>query len=153
VFSTTFHYGLICLLQLASSEGLLQAGAFASRQRPGPHYLAVVLTDLGKLGLVQSRKGKNGGHLLLADPNRINLLDLYRALAGAAEQTPLHPGLDAGFEPSDGAATTGDRPPSGSHVHTTSGPGAAAAAEAWLQTTRRRRCQDLAAASMADQLG
>lgn len=152
MFSTTFRYGLICLLELASSEGLLQAGAIASRHQLSPHYLAVVLTDLRKLGLVQSRKGKNGGYLLLADPNRINLLDLYRALAGAAEHTPLDPGLEAGFQPSDGAAATGDRPSSGPQLHTSSGAGAAAAAEAWLQSITRRWYQELAATSLADLL-
>lgn len=84
VFSTTFRYGLISLLELAGTDELLQAGAIAARHQLSQHYLSVVLAELRRLGLVQSQKGKRGGYRLVCRPCEVNLLFLYRALAGSS---------------------------------------------------------------------
>lgn len=42
----------------------------------------MVLRDLRRLGLVESVKGNRGGYRLLRPAEEINLLDLYRSLAG-----------------------------------------------------------------------
>jgi Rrf2 family protein len=91
MFSTSFRYALISLLELADSDALLQAHTIASRYNLSPHYLAVVLADLRRLGLVQSQKGKNGGYRLACDPGQVNLLRLHNSLAGGAMETPLIP--------------------------------------------------------------
>lgn len=92
MFSTTFRYALISLLELADSDALLQANTLASRYRLSPHYLAVVLADLRRLGLVQSHKGKNGGYRLACEPCQVNLLHLYHSLAGG--QSEISQGLE-----------------------------------------------------------
>lgn len=126
MFSTTFRYGLITLLELAGSDELLQAGTIAARHNLSPHYLAVVLADLRRLGLVSSQKGKKGGYRLHCDPQQVTLLVLYQSLAGSAE-----------LPPSDPAQTP--HPPAGQR-----------GAEAWLQAFSRRWSAELQATTLAD---
>jgi Rrf2 family protein len=83
LFSATFRYALICLLELAESEETLQASRIAERFRLSPHYLSVVLRELRRLGLIESQKGNRGGYRLLQQAERINLLELHNSLAGA----------------------------------------------------------------------
>jgi Rrf2 family protein len=131
VFSTTFRYGLISLLELADSGERLQAGTIASRHQLSPHYLAVVMADLRRLGLVQSHKGKNGGYRLACEPHQVNLLDLYRSLAGGGEdQRQDSPSGPVG----SGAA----------HDHK---------AEQWLRHLIERWSAELATTSLADLQG
>lgn len=96
MFSTTFRYALISLLELADSDALLQANTIASRYNLSTHYLAVVLADLRRLGLVQSQKGKNGGYRLACDPGQVNLLRLYNSLAGGVVESPRIADLNDG---------------------------------------------------------
>lgn len=132
MFSTTFRYGLISLLELAASDELLQAGTIAARHQLSQHYLSVVLADLRRLGLVQSQKGKNGGYRLLCQPSDVNLLFLYRALAGSApaDVCLADPG-DASLEP----------------------PVLSNDADTWLLAVSRRWSAELEATSLADLQG
>lgn len=133
VFSTTFRYGLISLLELAAAEELLQAGTIAARHQLSQHYLSVVLADLRRLGLVHSQKGKNGGYRLVRPPGEVNLLALYRALAGcSAVDESLLDQADADADGGQAAAV----PRKG--------------ADAWLQAMSRRWSAELAATSLAD---
>lgn len=138
VFSTTFRYGLICLLELAGSEELLQAGTIASRHQLSQHYLSVVLSDLRRLGLVQSHKGKKGGYRLMRSPREVNLLDLYRSLAGSS----LNEGSRAPI--TDGTLLQvnqdSDRQPAAPDSR----------ADAWLESVSRRWSAELAATTLAD---
>jgi len=83
VFSTTFRYSLISLVELARNSGILQTRQIAAKFELSPHYLSVVLRDLRRLGLVESIKGNRGGYRLLRPAEEINLLELYRSLAGS----------------------------------------------------------------------
>lgn len=133
MFSTTFRYGLISLLELAGADELLQAGTIAARHQLSQHYLSVVLADLRRLGLVQSQKGKNGGYRLVCQPSEVNLLFLYRALAGSSA-------ADASLVESDERAAEASQaalPP-------------AHAADAWLYAISRRWSAELEATSLAD---
>ena len=121
MFSTTFRYALICLLELAESEETLQASRIAGKFRLSPHYLSVVLRELRRLGLVESVKGNRGGYRLLRPAAEINLLELYRSLAGS-DGNGLH------------ALATPARSP----------------ADAWLQNLAERWGRDLEAVSLVD---
>lgn len=74
MFSTTFRYALICLLELAQAEETLQAARIARKFDLSPHYLSVVLRELRRLGLIESQKGNRGGYRLLVAADAINLL-------------------------------------------------------------------------------
>jgi Rrf2 family protein len=76
LFSTTFRYSLISLVELARETRILQARQIAERFGLSPNYLSVVLRDLRRLGLVESIKGNRGGYRLLRPAEEINLLEL-----------------------------------------------------------------------------
>ena len=101
VFSTTFRYSLISLVELGRNSGILQTRQIAAKFELSPHYLSVVLRDLRRLGLVESIKGNRGGYRLRRPAEEINLLELYRSLAGsdgsgfAAKDTPERSPADA----------------------------------------------------------
>lgn len=122
MFSTTFRYALISLLELAESDRCLQASLIARKFRLSPHYLSVVLRELRKQGLIDSQKGNKGGYRLLCRPDSINLLDLYRSLAGAGGDSG--PALDA-LAPARGA-------------------------DSWLSSVGERWSGELAATTLAD---
>ena len=125
MFSTTFRYALICLLELTESEETLQASRIAGKFRLSPHYLSVVLRELRRLGLIESQKGNRGGYRLLLPAERINLLSLQRSLAGsAAAATPLESPNPSG-------------PPEG-------------AADRWLKGITQRWSSELASTTLAD---
>ena len=122
MFSTTFRYALISLMELSRSQGLRQASTIASQFNLSQHYLSVVLRELRKLGLVESQKGKHGGYRLSCDLTQVNLLMLYRSLAGSSQDS------EAELESRLGAGE----------------------AEIWLQQVARRWSQELAATTLAD---
>ncbi len=73
--SMRVDYGLRALVDLAQhyGRGLVQTGAIARRQDiPGP-YLEHVLTDLRRAGIIQSRRGPQGGHSLARSPEEVRL--------------------------------------------------------------------------------
>ncbi len=119
--STTFRYSLISLVELARETRILQARQIAERFGLSPHYLSVVLRDLRRLGLVESIKGNRGGYRLLRPAEEINLLELYRSLAGSDDNTM------------EAEANPGRSP-----------------ADAWLQNLAERWSQDLAEVSLLD---
>lgn len=121
VFSTTFRYSLISLVELARNSGILQTRQIAAKFELSPHYLSVVLRDLRRLGLVESIKGNRGGYLLRRPAEEINLLELYRSMAGSD---------GSGFAAKD----TPERSP----------------ADAWLLNLGERWSQDLANVSLLD---
>jgi DNA-binding IscR family transcriptional regulator len=110
VFSTTFRYSLISLVELAREARILQTRQIAARFELSPHYLSV-----------ESVKGNRGGYRLLRPAEEINLLELYRSLAGS-DGIGLH-----------GLATPARSP-----------------ADAWLQNLAERWDQDLANVSLLD---
>lgn len=121
MFSTTFRYALIALVELASEERTLQTRQIASRFGLSHHYLSVVLRDLRRLGLVDSSKGNRGGYRLNRPPTHINLLELHNTLAGR-----------------DGSGAEQQASPEQSP------------ADAWLVQLAQRWSEELARASLAD---
>lgn len=121
MFSTTFRYALISLVELARDEGTLQARQIADRHALSAHYLSVVLRELRRLGLVESLKGNRGGYRLSRPAEEINLLDLHTALTGR----------DSNGAEQD--AARGDSP-----------------ADAWLEGLIARWNSELAAANLRD---
>ena len=120
MFSATFRYALISLLEIASAADGVNTATIADRHRLPATYLANVLRDLRRLGLIVSQKGHRGGHQLAVTPEQIDLLSLQEGLAGAA--APDDPGPD---HPALGA-------------------------EVWLQSIERRWRQELASTNLLD---
>ncbi len=96
MFSTTFRYSLISLVELAAETRTLQARQIADKYDLSHHYLSVVLRELKLLGLVESSKGNRGGYRLAQRANTINLLDLYNSLAGGNGDNPINKNEQSG---------------------------------------------------------
>ena len=84
MLSVTFRYALISLLEIAANDGL-QASVIAERHQLSSRYLANVLSDLRRLGLVISQKGRKGGYHLARSAETITLLDLQLGITGSRE--------------------------------------------------------------------
>ena len=54
----------------------------AAEEKISANYLVQILNDLRNAGIVDSRRGKHGGYLLVRDPSEVTLLDIVRAVEG-----------------------------------------------------------------------
>ena len=59
MFSTTFRYALISLMELSRSQGLRQASTIASQFNLSQHYLSVVIREVNLLTLHRSLAGSS----------------------------------------------------------------------------------------------
>lgn len=85
MFSVTFRYALISLLDIAGTQEGINTTTIAQRHGIPATYLANVLRDLRRLGLVKSLKGRRGGYLLAKPAEEIDLLALQQGLAGSGD--------------------------------------------------------------------
>jgi Rrf2 family protein len=85
-------YGMRALLELASAAGPVTGEALARAQGLPPKFLAAILNDLRRSGLVISQRGLEGGYRLGRAPEQITVADVMRALDGPlAEVRGLRP--------------------------------------------------------------
>ena len=79
-------YGVRALVELAMRYGAgpVPTAAIAQRQGIPEPYLERLMSALNKSGLVHSRRGPQGGHLLARPPTGINLYDVMQQLDGNA---------------------------------------------------------------------
>ena len=77
-------YGVRALVELALHDGVkpIQTPEIASRQNIPEAYLDQVMTTLHKAGLIVSRRGPQGGHVLAVEPKEIDLGMIMTALEG-----------------------------------------------------------------------
>lgn len=77
-------YALRAALELAAWPGdrPMKAEAIASAQGMPVRFLEKILNDLRRAGLVESRRGVDGGHLLARPADQIAIADVIRALDG-----------------------------------------------------------------------
>jgi Rrf2 family protein len=80
-------YAYLALLTLAEKrekrEGAKLSEIVAERGL-SEKFMLQVLTDLRRAGLVESRRGKNGGYLLSTRPEKITLADIIAATTGSS---------------------------------------------------------------------
>jgi len=78
-------YGLRALIDLADHHGtsrVVQAKDIAHRQAIPKDYLALIMIDLRKAGLVESIRGPGGGYRLAVAPEELTMGQALRALEG-----------------------------------------------------------------------
>ena len=83
ILSQACQYGIqaVFYLALQKDEPVLSRD-MASRLSIPPHYLAKILQDLSRHGLLLSHKGRGGGFKLARPPGKIKLLDIVLATEG-----------------------------------------------------------------------
>ena len=76
----------------ATGERLLTAGQLADVQAIPRPFLTAILQDLRRAGIVESRRGTQGGHRLARPAEHVTIADVVRAvegpLAGVAGRAP-----------------------------------------------------------------
>lgn len=77
-------YALRAALELAAADGdrPMKAETIANAQQIPPRFLEKILNDLRRAGIVDSRRGVEGGHLLAAPADQIYVADIIRAIDG-----------------------------------------------------------------------
>jgi Rrf2 family cysteine metabolism transcriptional repressor len=85
--STKGEYGIRALLELTHrlGEGYIQSTHIAKARQIPENYLYQLLITLRKAGLIRSRRGPQGGHMLARPPERITLEEAIIALEGPIE--------------------------------------------------------------------
>ncbi len=90
------QYGLRALFELAKREGqgLTRLTEIAEQQAIPPRFLENILNQLRQGGFVESRRGKDGGFLLMRPARDITVGEIVRFIEG-----PIHPVGCAGENP------------------------------------------------------
>jgi Rrf2 family protein len=90
MISKKAKYGLKALLMLAQVHGEepVLIVDIAERERIPKKFLELILLELKRHGLVQSKKGKGGGYFLARNPGSITLGDVIRFLDGPIALVP-----------------------------------------------------------------
>ncbi len=111
-FSQTAEYALRAMVDLARHETVVSAEALSQRTQVPKPYLAKLLTQLSRAGLVSPVRGQNGGWRISPHGRDATIYDVLQAVdpltrirccpLGLAEHRdhlcPLHAGVDAAFE-------------------------------------------------------
>jgi Rrf2 family protein len=76
-------YGLDALVDLAAAGVPVKGEVLAARHEVSVGFLENILADLRRAGLVQSKRGGNGGYWLARPPTDTTVADVMRVLDGA----------------------------------------------------------------------
>ncbi|HEY6102029.1 MAG TPA: Rrf2 family transcriptional regulator [bacterium] len=90
MLSSKAKYGLRAMVTLARArgDGPLLVADIAARDGIPPKFLGLILLDLKKQGLVQSKKGRGGGYALSRPPDQVSVSQIVRILDGPLALTP-----------------------------------------------------------------
>jgi Rrf2 family protein len=80
--SARVDYAVRACVVLAGSEGWTKADDVAERQAIPAQFLDTILRDLRRGGIVDSRRGQEGGHRLARDPQEVTVAEVIRAIDG-----------------------------------------------------------------------
>ncbi len=85
--STRVRYGTRALVELAihGDDSPLQIEVLATKHNLSARYLAKIVQDLRRAGLVRSVRGAHGGYVLHLPPEKITVLDVWEALEGSIQ--------------------------------------------------------------------
>lgn len=90
MLSKKTKYGLKALLFLARQENNtpVQISAISKSENISQKFLESILLTLRKIGVLGSKKGKNGGYYLLKEPKDIKMSLVMRTLEGPIAMVP-----------------------------------------------------------------
>jgi Rrf2 family cysteine metabolism transcriptional repressor len=108
-FTAKEDYGLRVVLDLAAQGGStpVQAREIAHRQQIPEQFLEQLLAALRRAEVVRSTRGASGGYLLAADPARISVGTVLRALSGRLVPQSLCETSEATDEPAEASVVRG----------------------------------------------
>jgi Rrf2 family protein len=91
MLSSKAKYALRALLRLAengSAGTWLQTGEVAEQEQVSRKFLEAIFVQLRDQGIIESRRGAQGGYRLTRDPDLISVADVIRILDGPLALTP-----------------------------------------------------------------
>jgi Rrf2 family protein len=81
--SQKLEYACRALAQLAKHHGaatITRLDELAQREAVSANFLVQILNDLRRAGLVESKRGQEGGYMLAKEPSRISLKEIVDAI-------------------------------------------------------------------------
>lgn len=90
MLSQRTRYAIRALLHLADrhGDGPVQLTEIAGSQNIPPKFLTVILSEMGRAGLVDTQRGKDGGYWLARPPHEISYGDIIRLTRGSLALVP-----------------------------------------------------------------
>lgn len=90
MLSQKTRYAIRAIQHLADryGEGPVQLAEISERQKIPSSFLTVILSELGRFGIVDSQRGKDGGYWLAIAPVDITYGDLIRVMRGSLALVP-----------------------------------------------------------------
>ncbi len=90
MLSQRTRYAIRALLHLADrhGEGPVQLTEIAAAQNIPPKFLTVILSEIGRAGLVETQRGRDGGYWLAREPREISYGDIIRLTRGSLALVP-----------------------------------------------------------------
>lgn len=92
--SSQVEYGLRAMIDIAvhGVDTPVQAGDIHRRQNIDEHFISQILLMLRRAGLIESLRGRQGGHRLSRPAGRITVLEIIEALEGCdlTRERPLN---------------------------------------------------------------
>jgi len=87
--STKGEYGIRALIELTQryQQGYVQSSDIATTRNIPENYLYQLLITLRKAGVIRSRRGPQGGHMLARPPEQITLAEVVAILEGPISPT------------------------------------------------------------------
>jgi len=80
VFTRSTGYALLALTELASLKEAIDTNNLSDRIGVSKYFLAKLLQNLSKKGIVKSFKGVNGGFILDKSPKDIKIIDIFECV-------------------------------------------------------------------------
>ena len=96
---TDYALRALCVLAAAPPDSAVKAADIATAQAVPQAFLEGILVDLRRAGLVQSRRGPEGGHRLAKPSYAIVLADVVRAMDGPLALVHGHRPESLTYEP------------------------------------------------------
>lgn len=96
-------YAVRAAVELAAAGEMVTAEHIAQAQGIPANFLENILRDLRRGGIVESRRGQQGGYLLARPADEISIADVIRAVEGPLANVRGHPPEDLDYP---GAAAT-----------------------------------------------
>ncbi|MEO5707989.1 MAG: Rrf2 family transcriptional regulator [Alteraurantiacibacter sp.] len=90
MLSQKTRYAIRAMQHLADrfGQGPVQLSEIAAQQKIPANFLTVILSELGRYGLVVSMRGRDGGYWLALPPVDISYGDLIRVMRGSLALVP-----------------------------------------------------------------
>lgn len=90
MLSQKTRYAIRAMQHLADhyGKGPVQLAEIAEKQNIPANFLTVILSELGRVGLVVSQRGRDGGYWLALSPVDISYGDLIRVMRGSLALVP-----------------------------------------------------------------